>query len=323
MILYYLFFSSFLQNNLDVQYFVVVLLLLLIEFSICVIITFWPQCLGLNLDEPLMVKALQANYGVPGKEQVIFVPLIIFIQFRLNNFKILFQMTASIDLAQTKFKCCAINSNLNYDMSYWRLQNFGQRDYAVPKTCCILTNSHEPSSFLDPKPQNLTMCQSLLKDDYSKARHTESCLEHLDVWYRQHYVVFLSASFVLALVEFGVLLSIILSCMQMLTQTKQHGVICRTTGTTMRTNVFAKESPVMSSLPSPKRRPAPQPQQQQQHQSQLQGPSHFHKITPINENVYVTSGLSELSNARYRDRYTDSMKPPNAYSYHMSKSYLV
>lgn len=52
------------------QYFVVVLLLLLIEFSVCVIITFWPQCLGLNLDEPLLVKALQANYGVPGKEQV-------------------------------------------------------------------------------------------------------------------------------------------------------------------------------------------------------------------------------------------------------------
>lgn len=247
-------------------------------------------------------------------------------------------MTASIDLAQTQFKCCAINSNLNYDMSYWRLQNFGQRDYAVPKTCCILMNSHQASSFLDPKPQNLTMCQSLLKDDYSKARHTDSCLEHLDAWYRQHYVVFLSASFVLAIVEFGVLLSIILSCMRMTSQIKQRGVLCRTTGTTMRTNVFEKDSPILStvSLPSPKRRQAPQPhhhqlmQQQQQHQHQhqplptSQASTHtFHKIQPINENIYVTSGLSELSNARYRDRYSDPIKPPNAYSYHMSKSYLV
>lgn len=46
------------------------LFLLLIEFSICLMITIWPQCLGLNLDETLMVKVLQANYGVPGKEQV-------------------------------------------------------------------------------------------------------------------------------------------------------------------------------------------------------------------------------------------------------------
>lgn len=212
-------------------------------------------------------------------------------------------------------------------MSYWRLQNFGQRDYAVPKTCCILSNVHESSAFLNPKPLNLTMCQSLLKDDYSRARHIDSCLEHLDGWYRQHYVVFLSASFVLAIVEFGVLLSVILSCMQMLTQSKHRGVLCHTTGTTMRTNVFAKESPIMSSLPSPKRRPAPQPQQQHQQQPQQHSPSqnhsHFHKITPINENVYVTSGLSELSNARYRDRYSDPIKTSNAYSYHMSKSYLV
>lgn len=33
-------------------------------------ITIYPQCLGLSLDESLMVKVLQASYGVPGKEQV-------------------------------------------------------------------------------------------------------------------------------------------------------------------------------------------------------------------------------------------------------------
>lgn len=55
------------------QYFLVVLLLLLIEFSICLMITLWPQCLGLNLDASVMVRVLQAGYGVPGKEQVIFI----------------------------------------------------------------------------------------------------------------------------------------------------------------------------------------------------------------------------------------------------------
>lgn len=47
-----------------------VLLLLLIEFSVCLMITLWPQCLGLSLDASVMVKVLQAGYGVPGKEQV-------------------------------------------------------------------------------------------------------------------------------------------------------------------------------------------------------------------------------------------------------------
>lgn len=53
-----------------IQYFLVVLMLLLIEFGVCLMITLWPQCLGLNLDETIMVKVLQGGYGVPGKEQV-------------------------------------------------------------------------------------------------------------------------------------------------------------------------------------------------------------------------------------------------------------
>lgn len=54
----------------SLQYFLVVLILLIAEFGICLTITMWPQCLGLNLDETVMVKALQGTYGVPGKEQV-------------------------------------------------------------------------------------------------------------------------------------------------------------------------------------------------------------------------------------------------------------
>lgn len=52
------------------QYFLVVLSLLLIEFAFCSLMFVWPQCLGLNLDEFVLVKLLQSSYGVPGKEHV-------------------------------------------------------------------------------------------------------------------------------------------------------------------------------------------------------------------------------------------------------------
>lgn len=58
------------NGHIFLQYFLIVLILLVVEFGMCLIITMWPQCLGLNLDETIMVKALQGSYGVPGKEQV-------------------------------------------------------------------------------------------------------------------------------------------------------------------------------------------------------------------------------------------------------------
>lgn len=66
--------------------------LLLMETTLCSMVTVWSKCVGVNFDEHLMVKVLQSSYGVPGREQV----------------------TDSIDLIQTRFKCCAISSNLNY-----------------------------------------------------------------------------------------------------------------------------------------------------------------------------------------------------------------
>lgn len=83
------------------------------------------------------------------------------------------QLTAAMDLAQTFFNCCAMNNNINYDTSLWRLQGYGQRDWVVPLTCCYLSNRHDSNSYLDPKPINLTICQSLQRHDYDKGRHTE------------------------------------------------------------------------------------------------------------------------------------------------------
>ncbi|XP_037950773.1 tetraspanin-8-like [Teleopsis dalmanni] len=171
-------------------YFLAVVVLLLAESVACLAITLWPHCLGISLDESKMVKALQGNYGVPGKEQ----------------------FTIAMDLAQTRFGCCGMNSEINYDTSMWRLQGYGQRDWAVPLTCCVLQNSADKLSYLDPKPANETQCQMLQKSEYERFRYTDTCLNYLDNWYREQYVVFLGASLIIAVIEFCVLLCIILNC---------------------------------------------------------------------------------------------------------------
>lgn len=171
-------------------YFLCVVVLLLAESVVCLAITLWPHCLGISLDEGQMVKALQRNYGVPGQEQ----------------------FTNAMDLAQTRFGCCGMRSSLDYDTSLWRLSGYGQRNWPVPLSCCVLANAPQPLAYLDPKPANETQCQALERAVYERERYTESCLEHLDAWYREQYSVFLVGSLVLALVEFSVLLGIILTC---------------------------------------------------------------------------------------------------------------
>lgn len=171
-------------------YFLTVVVLLLAESVVCLAITLWPHCLGISLDENKMVKALQGNYGVPGKEQ----------------------FTNAMDLAQVKFGCCGMNSDINYDTSMWKLQSYGQRDWVVPLSCCILDNPSDKRSHLDPKPSNETQCQSVEKRDYTQFRFTTPCLSYLDNWYREHYAIFLGASLIIAVVEFCVLLSITLAC---------------------------------------------------------------------------------------------------------------
>lgn len=276
------------------QYFLIVILLLLIEFSICLLITMWPQCLGIMLDESLLVKALQGSYGVPGKEQ----------------------LTAAIDMAQTKFECCAINSNINYDTSLWRLQGYGQRDWPVPQTCCLLANRLDVNAYLDPKPVNLTSCQSLQRHVYEHARHTDGCVEKLDDWYRQHYIMFLAASLMVAVVEFGVLLSIILSCTR-LPKKQQGKASYRSTGTSMQ-NGAQSANAVTNGGGAVKKRPPIAPQAM--------------------ENIYMDSLISDqsglgsvLPNSSIKEVYvqpTDAYKyrndtSPRKYQYQISKSYLV
>lgn len=152
-----------------------------------------------------MVRELQGQYGIPGHEH----------------------FTSAIDLTQTYFHCCGISSDINYDTSFWRIKSHGHKDLTVPLTCCVLPGDndeggeHQWKQYLDPKPTNLTLCQSIERGEYSKGRHLKSCLDEIETWYRQHYILFLGIISVVALVHFFVLLSIIYSCTNIKRQLKE------------------------------------------------------------------------------------------------------
>lgn len=141
----------FLKLYFIFQYFLIVITLLLFEFAICLMISLWPQCLGLTLNVTAMVKTLQGYYGIPGEEQ----------------------FTAAMDLAQVKFECCGINTSINYDTSLWKLQGLGKKELTVPLTCCHLENKSDKWAYLDPVPVNTTLCQALLEHDYEKHRYVD------------------------------------------------------------------------------------------------------------------------------------------------------
>ncbi|KYN03967.1 hypothetical protein ALC62_05175, partial [Cyphomyrmex costatus] len=73
------------------------------------------------------------------------------------------------------FACCGINGSSNYGTSWWRLREVGRRELVVPLSCCILNNTNEMGSFLNPQPANLTLCQVLNPAEHQYARHTMVC----------------------------------------------------------------------------------------------------------------------------------------------------
>lgn len=170
-------------------YFLIVMVVLVGECAIYIVAWIWPQCMGLGLDAETLVKTLQRNYGVSGQDQ----------------------FTAAVDLAQTTFNCCGINTANEYDTSLWRLQGLGQ-PLAIPLTCCMLQNPNEHRAYLNPIAVNSTLCQALEKNRHEGFRHIVGCQDRLEQWYREHYVVFLGIGLAVVLIEFTVLLSTVLTC---------------------------------------------------------------------------------------------------------------
>ncbi|XP_035789020.1 CD151 antigen-like [Anopheles albimanus] len=262
------------------MYFLIILSLLIAEFGVCLMITAWPQCLGLNLNETAMVKALQGSYGVPGHEQ----------------------FTAAMDLAQTIFECCAINTSINYDTSLWKLQSLGKKELTVPITCCKLQNRYEFSAYLDPIPVNATLCQALQANDYEKSRHLDGCLHKIEVWYREQYFLFLCAGLIVAVVEFCVLLSIILSCTKL-----------------PRKNHLPKPTPIRAhTLP-----PLPMAGLPSSHRRIVRDNIYEHDLpTPIPVPTLRETYLQPKEYAKHRQDIPTNFNA-NSHYYQISKSYLV
>ncbi|OXU29298.1 hypothetical protein TSAR_008744 [Trichomalopsis sarcophagae] len=175
---------------ITVSYVSVIVLLLIGKCSLCVLVVFWPHLLGVDVRAPRLLRALQRSYALPGREQ----------------------FTAAIDLAQTSFSCCGINSSSNYGTSWWRLQELGRRELVVPLSCCFLNNSFDPDGFLNPEPRNLTLCQSLNPVEHQHARHSSGCLEMIESWVQDQALIMLAIGLGVVLIELCALLSTLLAC---------------------------------------------------------------------------------------------------------------
>ncbi|XP_026280247.1 uncharacterized protein LOC113207771 isoform X2 [Frankliniella occidentalis] len=168
-------------------------LLLLGEMAVGALAVLGPQFLGLAVEHPRLTDALQRGYGVPGKEQ----------------------FTAAFDLAQVSLRCCGVTGGADYHSSWWHLRELGQRDLLVPLSCCQLDNARDSDSFLDPRPSNLTLCQSLQQDTIRPQRHMEGCGAKLGRWLSEQLQVLAAAGAALVLVQLLALLAAILVCVQL------------------------------------------------------------------------------------------------------------
>lgn len=194
----------------------------------------------------------------------------------------------------------------------------------------------EPKAYLDPKPENLTLCQSLQRHEYSKARYVDGCLDKISEWYHEHYGIFLGASLLLAIIEFAVLLGVILSCTRM-----QRRKVLKVKQVAQRMTIGTATQTVASGDRPVKRRQAPQAPAQQQQQPMKQ---QHHLQT--HENIYMDSLASDHSGVdssinplpsvndlhnqtsyilknKYSINSFNKTTPNTKYQSHVPKSYLV
>ncbi|KAF6217269.1 hypothetical protein GE061_001623 [Apolygus lucorum] len=132
--------------------------LLIMETTAVIFLAATPHYLGLEIDPEALVDTWQRNYGVPGKEHY----------------------TISVDMVQTKYECCGVESGNEFSTSWWLLRELAAPGLVVPLSCC----RQEPSieSYADPIPLNKTLCQDKNPESHRHARHTQGCLKSLRSW---------------------------------------------------------------------------------------------------------------------------------------------
>ena len=112
-----------------------------------------------NQLEAGLLSRLKVEYAMPGGEE----------------------LTRVVDLLQSDLQCCGVSGPADYARTDW--QAGGDSEEAerlrLPLTCCALADQQrgaEGDAFLDPRPLNLTLCQSQSQDRFrhSKVEFWES-----------------------------------------------------------------------------------------------------------------------------------------------------
>ncbi|KAH9421036.1 CD151 antigen-like [Dermatophagoides pteronyssinus] len=124
--------------------------------------------------------------------------------------------TAAVDLAQTKFECCGIESPADYKYSRWlhkQIENHLPDDVLIiSRTCCRLANRMEKNAHLNPRPINETMCQSDNDDENRSFRNQKGCMQLIDEFIRSECKMFLGLGVGLAAFSFIGIVATIYFC---------------------------------------------------------------------------------------------------------------
>lgn len=107
----------------------------------------------------------------------------------------------ALDFVQTKFQCCGIIDEGDYDKSLWRSQALGGEDLVYPLSCCKLSNANDFSSYLNPMAVNQEKCMSSDIRLNGVDRHHQGCLQDILEWSTLEFVIIIAISCGCALVE--------------------------------------------------------------------------------------------------------------------------
>ncbi|CAB4068634.1 unnamed protein product [Lepeophtheirus salmonis] len=113
--------------------------------------------------------------------------------------------TSAMDYVQTKYSCCGITGDFDFQRSQWHRQHLGGVGLSVPRSCCVLSNKLDVNSFLNPEVKDLEKCNHPGgNNDFSELkyfRHMGGCLDAIVDWARIELLLVIGASIGICLLE--------------------------------------------------------------------------------------------------------------------------
>ncbi|RWS25867.1 CD9 antigen-like isoform X1 [Leptotrombidium deliense] len=119
-------------------------------------------------------------------------------------------LTAAVDLVQTKYECCGISGAEDYRESSWKHSPLSGGNN-VSMTCCVLLNMMDDQAYINPRPLEVSRCQSNDRGMNEKYRHHKGCEAALENFIRSECLIFIiiGCGFA-AVVMFGLVISMCL-----------------------------------------------------------------------------------------------------------------